>query len=97
LHSSLFDEDAIVLKNPGTGMLTLASQDSGHKVVMHLQGFPYLGIWSKKGCKAFICLEPWYGLADTESGHADISSKEGICRLEPGEVFECRFSMEFYS
>jgi galactose mutarotase-like enzyme len=45
---------------------------------------PMLGIWTKPGA-AFVCIEPWHGIADPEGFAGDIWDKPGIRRVRPGE------------
>ncbi|WP_245843750.1 aldose 1-epimerase family protein [Sphingomonas spermidinifaciens] len=47
---------------------------------------PMLGIWTKPGA-AFVCVEPWHGIADPEGFAGEIWEKPGIKRLAPGETW----------
>jgi galactose mutarotase-like enzyme len=93
LHSDLFNKDAIVIENFKSKSLSLVSQKSNHSLKVTIEGFPYLGIWAKPGAK-FVCIEPWFGLADSTSSTGDIENKKGIILLEPKKEFSCSFSME---
>lgn len=95
LHSSLFDADAIVLKNLRSNALTLKQKNGTYAIKVSWLHFPYLGIWSKKGWEAFLCIEPWCGHADGPEGHTDISQKAGINSLKPAQVFERAYTMAF--
>lgn len=50
---------------------------------------PMLGIWTKPGA-AFVCVEPWHGIADPEGFAGDIWEKPEIKRLTP----DTRWSVE---
>lgn len=50
---------------------------------------PMLGIWTKPGA-AFVCIEPWHGIADPEGFAGDIWEKPEIKRLTP----DARWSVE---
>ncbi|MFA6260875.1 MAG: aldose 1-epimerase family protein [Bacteroidia bacterium] len=95
LNSQLFDHDALVFKDLHSTQLRLVHRHSSHSIKMDFRGFPYLGIWCKKGCNAFICIEPWYGCADHMDGNLDISQKPGILQLKASEEFEAAYTMEF--
>ncbi len=95
LSAELFANDALVFKNTQIEELTLASKSSDRKVKMQCKGWPYFGIWTKKGCNDFVCLEPWYGVADKPGFKADISEKEGIIDLEPHKSFTASYSVSF--
>jgi galactose mutarotase-like enzyme len=89
LDNHLFDNDAIVLKNVKSGGLTLKSTETEKSVRVEFPGWPYLGIWSKPGGAPFVCIEPWFGIADGVDFRGDLTEKEGILRLEPEGEFRC--------
>jgi len=60
---------------------------------MHCKDWPYFGIWSKKDVSRFICLEPWYGIADNTDQGSDFSAKAGIIKLVHKQEFKCSFSI----
>lgn len=62
LNRDTFADDAIVLANMKSNKVTLRS-DEEKILTFHFTGFPYLGVWSKEGAP-YVCLEPWYNLAD---------------------------------
>ena len=61
---------------------------------MLFESFPYLGIWSKSSGAPFICIEPWFGLADEENSTQNLEDKKAMIRLEKDEVFSCFYSVE---
>jgi galactose mutarotase-like enzyme len=96
LHLSvkLFDDDAIVLKDSQVNSVKLVSEKSKPVIKMNCQGWPYFGIWAKRGSHSFVCLEPWYGIADHVNSTRDITKKEGIIRLSSGKTFNAGYSLE---
>lgn len=95
LTKTLFDQDALVFENNQINSVSLRSLKSDHSVVMKCENWPCFGIWSKKGCREFVCLEPWYGIADKEGDVGDLEQKEGMISLEPEKQFNCSFSTTF--
>lgn len=91
----LFDDDALVFKSLRS---TNVSLESGEKrwLKFHYQGFPYLGIWSMSRTSPFVCIEPWFGMADYIDHEGDIEKKEGVQVVEPGREFVCDFRVEVY-
>jgi galactose mutarotase-like enzyme len=89
LKDALFDDDALVWRNlkssslsygaPGYPRLDIAFPDT-----------PNLGIWTKPKA-AFVCIEPWAGIADPEGFTGDFTQKPGVMSLPPGD--ERRFRM----
>ncbi|MES2730950.1 MAG: aldose 1-epimerase family protein [Bacteroidota bacterium] len=94
LHRSLFERDAIVVTGYLSNTLTLKSNKSAHSVKVSFDGFPYLGIWTKDIHSPFICLEPWYGLADYSHSSGQLKDKEGMIALKPQEEFTGLHSIE---
>jgi galactose mutarotase-like enzyme len=95
LTSSLFDKDALVFENNQVNALSLGSAKSSHKIVMDCKNWPFFGIWSKKGSNQFVCLEPWYGIADSVYSTHQFASKKGILSLNPFSEFNCSYSVHF--
>lgn len=91
LHDSLFDNDALVFRGLHSTSVTLVREPDEKILSVEFEGFPYLGVWSKSATSNFICIEPWYGLADSANGQFDFAQKEGIQRLEQDAQFDCHF------
>ena len=96
LDIKLFDKDAIVLKNIQSRKIQLKSKQSNFAIQMNFDSFPYFGIWSKKNCEDFICLEPWCGIAGSTGEQVSIEQKEGIIQLPSSEQFERKYSINFF-
>jgi len=88
LKHDYFEVDALVFKDVQTKFLTLKSKKSSRAVKVGFEGFPFLGIWQKPGAP-YICIEPWYGIADSVTASGDITQKEGILRLDEGKSLKC--------
>jgi galactose mutarotase-like enzyme len=95
LSTSIFDKDALIFENSQIDSISLISP-SGKGVELNCKQWPYFGIWSKKGCNEFVCLEPWYGITDSVNASGDLNTKKGIIELQSGKKFECNFSIRFF-
>jgi galactose mutarotase-like enzyme len=95
LSPSLFQNDALVFENNQINRVSLCSSVSDRKVTLNCEHWPYFGIWTKKDCREFICLEPWYGIADRTSSGQLLVEKDGIIKLEAKREFSCDFSIIF--
>lgn len=91
----LFDDDALVFKSLNSTNVSLESGDK-RWLKFHYQGFPYLGIWSMSRESPFVCIEPWFGMADYASHSGDIEQKEGVQMVQPGEEFICDYRVEVF-
>jgi len=98
LSKELFEEFPTLILENETG-ITLKSYMHDHEVHVAFDGFPYVGIWSPINTQGevapFVCIEPWYGMADTVEEPQEISTKKGIQCLNAGEVFTTEYSMTF--
>ncbi|MCE3226345.1 MAG: hypothetical protein K0S32_896 [Bacteroidetes bacterium] len=52
LSLSLFDNDALVFENNQINKISLCSKTSSQKIMMECKGWPFFGIWAKKGWSA---------------------------------------------
>ena len=87
LTKELFYKDAIVFKNLQSDEVTLKSDKTNRQLKFDFKGFPYLGIWAAKDAN-FVCIEPWFGIADSENHSQELTEKEGIIALAVNEIFE---------
>lgn len=95
LNYDLFAQDALIFE--GVQKVALKNKVNDQEVVMDLTGFPLLGVWtSRKAPKCpFICLEPWYGVADRVGGPRELVDKDYIQSLLPDSKFRSVLSLEF--
>ena len=95
LSYELFADDALVFSHFDFTRLTLQKADkTGPSVRMQFDGFPYLGLWTKGPGAAFVCIEPWQGVASPVGPPQELRDKEGILTLAPGQEFETSYSVE---
>jgi len=86
LTHQLFYSDALVLKTLKSRQITLRNRANDRGIHFRHENFPYFGIWAAKDAD-FVCLEPWYGIADTVGHDQQLEGKEGIQQLEPGKTW----------
>ena len=83
----------------GESRIMLCSYNHDREVEISFGGFPFVGIWSPindAGAIApFVCIEPWYGMADTSPLSGELAEKKGIELLEAGEKFTASYTMTF--
>ena len=95
LTDTLFDEDALVFEKLASETVSLQKGDTPI-FTFNFKGFPYLGIWSKNRQSPFVCIEPWFGVADHQSHNQQFAQKEGVIKLGGGESFESIYSVEIH-
>lgn len=88
LSHSLFDEDAIILKNMAREV-SLRSKASGHAVTVSYPKMPYLGIWHWPHTDApYVCIEPWSSLPSRQDVVEEFTCKSDLVQLESGKVYD---------
>lgn len=93
LQHSLFDHDAIILKDmPHT--VTLGSQKDEKKVAVTFPDMPYLGIWHAPETDApFVCIEPWSSLPSTDGVIDEFETKPDFITVEPEQTYTNNWSI----
>lgn len=95
LTKDLFARDALVFKDLKSTRLSLRSDKTEHGLDFDFPGFPFMGLWAKKGAD-FLCIEPWCGIADGVNASRNLTEKEGINKLVPGDEFVRTWVVKFY-
>ena len=94
LNEELFLDDALVFNDTNIKNVTFKNKENKNFIKVEFENFPYLGIWSKPSGAPFLCIEPWFGVADLENCTSKIEEKRGILALEKEEIFYCFYSIE---
>ena len=92
LTYSLFENDALIFKKLESKAITIFENNIPFLKVK-FEGFPSLGIWTKQKAP-YICIEPWFGYADTMTNSGELSEKEGIQFIGIKEQFHSEYSIE---
>ena len=86
IGDDIFDDDALIFEGLKSRHVTFVKGEKSYLQVQ-FEGWPYLGIWSMNRESPYVCVEPWYGVADHVNHGGDISQKEGIQCLKAGSQF----------
>jgi galactose mutarotase-like enzyme len=81
LSEALFQNDALVIHDLKSRSVSLKGKH--HSLLVSWNDCTYLGLW-KQPKAPFVCIEPWWGVADRVSHNGNIEEKEGIMILAPG-------------
>lgn len=96
LSVELFNNDALVFKNNQINSIKLRSKKSKNVIELICKDWPYFGIWTKKGCDEFVCLEPWCGVTDSFNGSGNFIEKQGLISLKSQQSITKKFSIAIY-
>ncbi|NJL74960.1 MAG: aldose 1-epimerase family protein [Saprospiraceae bacterium] len=92
----LFDNDALIFKHLQSNKVTLVNNQETPILTFHFPNTPFLGIWSKSPDSPFVCIEPWYGIADKLHADWDYKDKEGVVALEADGIFSFEHRIEIH-
>lgn len=95
LEHSLFNKDALILKDLKSRKVSLNHKTKGPVLSVAFNDFEYLGIWAKPDGD-FICIEPWLGVTDNENTDSYLKTKEGILTLNPNTDFQASYSITIH-
>ena len=96
LNEELFKNDALVFNDLNIKNLTFKNIRNENFIKLNFENFAYLGIWSKASGSPFLCIEPWFGVADEENASQNFEDKKGIINLQKDEIFSCFYSVEIF-
>jgi galactose mutarotase-like enzyme len=91
LDDSLFTADALVFPQVQSHAVRFTAPGAP-AVVMHWEGFPQLGVWSKPGA-GFLCIEPWRGHASPAGWDGEFADKPGLVKLAPGGSTQASYAI----
>lgn len=82
LRDDMFADDALVWDHIRSDAVTYGAS-AGPRLRIAFPDTPMLGIWTKPGA-AYVCVEPWHGIADPEGYTGDYADKPGVFTIPPG-------------
>lgn len=93
LKHSLFDNDAVVLRNAARSV-TLKKKDDEKGITVDFPSMPFIGFWHTPKTEApFLCIEPWENLPSKEGEIEDLTQKENIGFVKEGMSSECEITV----
>lgn len=94
LRHSLFDQDAIVLKNMASSVVLRPEMGKYFVRVVYPQ-MSYLGIWHAPRTDAsYVCIEPWTSLPSRKGVVEDLEQQGDLVSLEAGMSYRNTWSIE---
>ncbi|HDM9805568.1 TPA: aldose 1-epimerase family protein [Listeria monocytogenes] len=93
LNYDLFKNDALIFETLKQKEMTIKSDKTPHFVKVSFPEFPFVGVWTAKAGTPFLCIEPWYGIADGAGESVELRDKAGIEHLEPEAVFASEYEI----
>ncbi|CAM3139416.1 aldose 1-epimerase family protein [Limosilactobacillus mucosae] len=96
LDHELFDEDALIFATKGMPFTaTLTEPQTNHGVHVQVNGAPFVGVWSPYPAQAnLVCVEPWWGIADSIHSDGRLEDKQVMSRLASGKHEDYAFAIQ---
>lgn len=94
LKRELFEKDALIYETPGKTEIAFKTDKSSHSLHLKYDDIPFVGIWSPYGTEApFVCIEPWWGIADKVGSNGNLVDKFAVNRLIPQKLFKTSYTI----
>lgn len=96
LNAELFENDALIYTN--IDEISIKSNKQIYSVSLTFKDFPLVGIWTpyykeSNTVAPFLCIEPWYGLADDINTDGNYINKHYINKLSVNECFKASYDI----
>lgn len=97
MDDRMFDNDSICMSKLNAKTLSIVEKDTGRKITVGVEGYPYTLIWSAPGNPElhFVCIEPWHSLPDTAQTEGHWNEKNCAAVLAQGESWHTDLDMTF--
>ncbi len=91
LSKSLFKNDALIYKGFEGGLIL--KRRNGRQIRFELGTPPVLAFWSHAVYGGYVCIEPWFGLPDTQPSTRELAKKPLMNMLSPNQCFDYSFTV----
>lgn len=96
LIPELFKNDALIYTN--IDEVSICNDKDSECLTISMKNFPLVGIWTPyysetNSTAPFLCIEPWYGLADSIHSNKIYKDKKFINKLDKGKFFTASYSI----
>ena len=96
LEHSLFDNDAIIMRNMASA-ISLKTSKNPHGVTVSYPQMPYLGLWHKPHSDApYVCIEPWTSLPSRQDVVETFEEKHDMIVLAPHKKYENNWEITIF-
>lgn len=90
-----FKKNALIFENLKSETISIKSKKHNSELKVGIKDIPLLGIWTMPGVKApYVCIEPWFGVTDSEYSTGDFKNKKAIQCLNVNASFKMDYFIE---
>lgn len=94
IDASTFKSDALIFADNQVHRVSLLDK-AKHPYISLLFRAPLVGLWSPAADCPFVCIEPWWGRADSVGFTGDFADRLYVNTIAPGEEFEASYMVIF--
>lgn len=94
IDASTFESDALILADNQVHRVSLLDKELRPYISVLFRA-PLVGLWSPSADCPFVCIEPWWGRADSVGFDEEFANRAYVNRINPGETFEASYMVIF--
>lgn len=92
LTMDVFNRDALIFAGGRVHRVSMLDSNRNPYLTL-LFDAPVVGLWSPSGEAPFVCVEPWWGRADSVGFDGDFADRKYANVLAPGATFEASYTI----
>lgn len=90
IEASTFADDALIIGGGSVRRVSLLDKNRMPVLTLFFST-PYVGLWAPKPDAPFVCIEPWYGRADSVGFDGDFAQRQAVNTLAPDAGFSASY------
>lgn len=90
IDDTTFEADALIFADNQVHRVSLLDKEHQPYISLLFRA-PLVGLWSPAADCPFVCIEPWWGRADSVGFDGEFANRAYINRIAPGETFEASY------
>ena len=94
INATTFESDALILANDQVHRVSILDKNKSPYMSLLFRA-PLVGLWSPAANCPFVCIEPWWGRADSVGFDGDFANRKYVNKISPGEIFEASYMVIF--
>lgn len=90
IDDTTFEADALIFADSQVHRVSLLDKEHQPYISLLFRA-PLVGLWSPAADCPFVCIEPWWGRADSVGFDGEFANRAYVNRIAPGETFEASY------
>ncbi len=94
IDATTFASDALIFADDQVHRVSILDKNKNPYMSLLFRA-PLVGLWNPAADCPFVCVEPWWGRADSVGYDGEFANRRYINHLNPGETFEASYMVIF--